>query len=97
MSQQQGQVEDAGDKNFLRQKSEVDRPLVEEDSAEVEGSNDVLGGGVPEEGGGQEDLQPRTETQLDQRPHLAQVSQVEDEEGGGVQEDVHLHGDRQAE
>ena len=97
MSQQQGQVEDAGDKNLLRQKSEVDRPLVEEDSAEVEGSDEVLGGGVPEEGGGQQDLQASTETELDQGPHLAQVGQVEDEDGGGVEEDVHLDRDSQAE
>ena len=97
MSQQQGQVEDTGDKNLLRQKSEVDRPLEEEDPAEVEGSAEVLEGGVPEEGGGQEDLEPRTEAQLEQRPQPAQVGQVEEEDGGGVEEDVHLHGDCQAE
>ena len=97
VSQQQRQVEDPRDKNLLRQKPEVDRPLVEEDSAEVEGSDEVLGGSVPEEGGGQQDLQPGTDGELDQGPHLAQVGQVEDEDGGGVEEDVHLDRDRQAE
>ena len=90
-------MEGPGDKNILGQKSEVDCPLVEEDSAEVEGSDEVLGGSVPEEGGGQQDLQPGTDGELDQGPHLAQVGQVEDEDGGGVEEDVHLDRDRQAE
>ena len=52
VSQQQRQVEDPRDKNLLRQKPEVDRPLVEEDPAEVEGSDEVLGWSVPQEGGG---------------------------------------------
>ena len=90
-------MEDPGYENLLREKSKVDRPLVEEDPAEVEGSDEVLGWSVPQEGGGQQDLQAGTDTELDQGPHLAQVGQVEDEDGGGVEEDVHLDRDRQAE
>ena len=39
---QQQQVKPSSEEDFLRKKAPVDRPLEEEDSAEVESSNDVI-------------------------------------------------------
>ena len=97
MRQKQTEMKDPGYKYLLGEEPEVDRPLVEEDPAEVEGPDDVLGGGVPEEGSAEQELDPGADTELAECREVPEVGQIEDENCRGVEQDVHLDRDPEAE
>ena len=90
-------MEDAGHEDVLRQEAEVDSPLVEEDSAEVERPYDVLLWVAGEEGEAKDQLDAGADCELHYGTQLAPVSDVEEEDGGGVEQDVHLDRDGQTE
>ena len=91
MSQEETGVEHSGHEYFLRQEPEVDSPLEEEDSAQVECSDDVLEREGDEEGSSETELKTGADDELQQSSQVSQVSDVEDENCWSIEQDVHLH------
>ena len=91
MSQEKTGVEHSWHEYFFRQEPEVDSPLEEEDSAQVECSDDVLEREGDEEGSRETELKTGADDELQQSSQVSQVSDVEDENCWSIEQDVHLH------
>ena len=94
---EQSEVETAREKERSWEEGKVDRVPVQEGAGEVEGGGQVGERGDGEEGGGEEQLDDGTDGQLDHGHRQAEVGEVEAEQGGSVQQDVHLDRDTEAE
>ena len=70
---------------------------MQERAGEVECGREVSDRVDCEEGGGQEQLDQGTDGELDDGACEAEVVEIEAEEGGCEQQDVHLDGDAEAE